>query len=610
MRLYFLVLFSILVPLFSHSQSRYNDYSSAEKTFKYREDFNSSSGSWEADVQGKSEAYVRSGALVYKSINDKAQAKYKSISGMDWSGDWEIEIGVRWINGKENSSIDLIWDRTAGESRKYHFGFTAARKYNISEYNEGYQQIVGFTKADYVYKNTRNRLTVRHVNGYYYFFVNERFVKTYPSKTITGDYIGFMVPPSSTIEVDFLYARQLKKSSSGAIASTTEIESKGGYIGVMTKSIGYNVQRWKTREAFPKDAIKTDWSDGYSISDLSYDNYNWTLIMSKGTGYSTQNWITRKEWKREDIKEKWDEGYLITELEYGNGVYAIVFSKSEDLGRQRWATKVSDFPSDKIKEFYDDGLTISELIYGKDRWVLVATKDSRIKNQKWFKRTQFPTNDIKTYTDQGYAITQLSKENGWWVLVMSQYHSGRKPTVYFNSATFPKEQIRKYWEQGYYLTDLTHVNAQSTTNSNSVVSNKTSDNRYNSKTPLVITTSALRSKLIGQWYGGSPEENEKGTFKFYSNGNIEMIDDSGQIIGGDNYYQDGIKIDLTFEISASSTPHQLDFVFASGEMELGKMRGIINFIDKDTFEFVLADEISGKRPTSFSGKKRAVFKRQ
>ena len=600
------------------AQSGYNDYRALDKVFKLREDFNTSSQRWETGVKGKSEAEIINGALIFSSINDRAQAKYIGVDKMDWSGDWELELGARWINGKDNSSVDFIWDRTPGQTRKYHFGFTAARKYNIAEYNNGYQQIVSFTQADFVYRTTRNRMTIRHVAGFYYFFVNERFVKKSRAKAITGDHIGFMTPPGTTIAVDYLYARQLKSKSSSyasSNSSTNRSDSRSeGYFGVMTKNNGYTQQRWKTRDNFPKEEIKSDWNDGYSISDLSYDNNKWTLVMSKGTGFSTQNWITRREWNREDIKAKWDEGYLITEASYGNGVYAIVFSKTDALGRQKWATKISGFPSDKIREFGKEGLKITKVFYGKDRWVLVGTKDSRIKNQKWFKRSKFPAEDIETYTVQGYSITQLSQEDGWWVLVMSQYYKGDQPNVWFRDAAFPKAEIKKYWDQGYYLTDLTYSYPdnrpapQEVTTSNQPSKNQVKSTAADRRWEKMN----LQDYLIGTWYGGAPDETDKGYLIFNRYRDLTMINKK-DTIGGPGYTMSGVDIELKYELNSFNTPNQLDWVFYSDGKEYARIKGIIRRTGPDEFKFKLAPGIGEPRPSSFTttkGSKITVFKRQ
>ena len=62
---------ALLFCLSGRAQSSYDDYRALDKVFKYREDFNTTSYRWETDVEGKSEAEVRGGALVFKSIKAK-----------------------------------------------------------------------------------------------------------------------------------------------------------------------------------------------------------------------------------------------------------------------------------------------------------------------------------------------------------------------------------------------------------------------------------------------------------------------------------------------------------------------------------------------------------
>jgi len=602
-----LIAIGSLFCLNGFSQSSYDDYSLSDKTYKYREDFNSDgSVFWDTYEEGRRSATVKDGVLDFQSFNDKTQVKYSTVD-MNWSGDWELEIGVRWVSGKETSAVDFIWDKEAGNTDKFHFGFTAGRKYVIAEYkNSQYNHIAQFIPANYVYKSSRNRLTVRKVRQNYYLFFNERLVKTMDYQPVKGDMIGITTPPGTRIMVDYIYGFELdtpsSSSSSSSSASDPTLLSGDNYVGVMTKYNGYNLQRWKTRDNFPKDDIKKDWDDGFYVTDASYDNSKWSIVTSKGTGYTNQTWITRKEWPKDEIKEKWDEGYKMTEVAYGNGVYAIVFSKGSGYGRQRWSTRGSEFPSDKIKEYADEGLSITEAIYSDDRWVLVGSKDSGIQQQKWFKRKIFPKDEIDQNTKEGYAITQLSQENGWWMLIMSKY-SGNKPTIWFNTASFPKEEIRKYWDQGYYLTDITYGTTVESTSS-TTASYTLSDN-------TTSTTRDLKTRLIGNWYGGDGD-GDNGYLKFYNDGIIRMIS-GGDTIGGYDYTQDGVKIEVKYEIDSYASPNQLDIVFYSGGNSFGTMKGIVRFIDDDTFEFKLATELNDPRPSSFSssdGNKTATFKRQ
>ncbi|MBO3699208.1 hypothetical protein [Roseivirga sp. E12] len=579
------------------SAKTYNSYNAGDMTKVYREDFSQPNTKWEVYRSGSRMGKIHDGVLDWISMNNSAQMIWHTLDDMNWSRDWQIEARVKFVTGKENSSNDLIWNIAEDGKNKYHFGFTGQGKYVFSKkVGSEYQSIVPFTASDLVNTSQFNKITIRKQGTNYYYFFNERLLTTKSYHTVTSDKVGFMVAPNTTIQIDYLDVSYLKPKSS--VTTSTSIPSGKNYVGVMTKYSGLSTQRWKTRDIFPKDEIKSDWDAGYHVSDLSYDNDKWTLIMSKGTGFSTQTWITRKEWPKADIKEKWDEGYRITETNYGNGVWAIVFSKGSSFGRQRWATKGSAFPSDKIKEFGDDGLWITDLAYGVDRWVLVSSQDSNIRGQKWFKKAQFPESEIKEYQDMGYSITQLSRENNWWVLIMTKYASSR-PQELISSSTFPKEEIREYWDKGYYLTDITY--AETTTTSTSTRST-TVESKANAN---------ISELIVGKWYGGVPDENDNGYFTFDSDKFVTMVS-GDETIGGRNYEVDGVTLDLKYEIDNSKTPANIDLVFYSGSTAFGRLKGLIKMLDDDSFEIVMSSELTDPRPSSLTevgSQKVAVFKR-
>lgn len=584
----------------SSTGSSYRSYSSSDRINVYREDFNNSNDKWEVYRSGTRMGKIANGSLDWISMNNSAQMIWHTQEGMDWDRDWQIETRVKFVTGKPNSSNDLVWNIDENGTDKYHFGFTGEGKYVFSKkVGSEYNSILPFTASSTVSKSGFNKITVRKVGSAYHYFFNEKLLTTKYNHKVTSNKVGFMVAPNTTIQIDYLDISYLKPGSSvsGNLSSGTMPAGKN-FVGVMTKNNGYSVQRWRTRDNFPKDAIKTEWDNDYYVSDVSYDNSKWSLVMSKGTGFTSQRWITRKEWPKDEIKAKWDEGYYISELNYGNGVWAIVFSKGSGYTRQRWSTR-SSFPSEKIKEFGEEGLNITEIVYGNDRWALVASRDSDIKGQKWFKRNAFPQNEINTYLGQGYTITQLSYENNLWILVMTRYAS-RQPQQWFTSNTFPKDEIREYWDKGYYLTDITY-------GSTGAASQIQRDPEARTK-----TFSNLDQLLIGRWFGGSKNdtEAEKGYMIFEENHRTTMIA-NGETIGGEGYEVEGTKIDLSYEVDETSSPKKFDIIFNVGGSEFGRMKGIIKFIDEDTFQLQLSSEMQDPRPGRFSTDSNdvATFKR-
>ncbi len=583
---------STITSVNTSNKKSYNNYSQSDMTRVYREDFNEPKTKWEVFRSGERMGKTHDGVLDWISMNDNAQSIWDELDVMDWKRDWQVEIRMKHVTGKPNSSNDLLLD-IQQNNEKYHFGFTAEGKYVLSQLvGKKYESIVPFTASSIVNKDLFNKFTIRKVGSQYQFFVNEDLITTKTGISVTSNKVGFMVPPNSTLQIDYLDVSYL--NSNKTIASLNA--QTAGYTTVMTKYSEYTTQRWKTRDEFPKEEIASDWDDGYSVTDLSYDNDKWSLIMSKGSGYTIQKWRTRYEFPKDEIKEMWDEDYKITELNYGNGVWAVVMSKGSGYGKQRWAT-TADFPSEKIKEFADEGLSITELTYGDDRWALVGSRTSSYAGQRWFKTVDYPQEEIDREAQNGYIITQLEYHNNFWVLIMSKV-SGRTQ-VLFNNSTFPKEEIRKYWNDGYHITDITYSEPQE-----SVFPSTTNTSNPNNN---------ISELLVGKWYGGgiNDPDTEKGYMIFDTDKFTTMIT-KGDTIGGKGFVTDGVPLDLKYEVVPSTSPQGINLVFYSAGENLGNMKGIIRMIDEDTFEFCLADELTDPRPTAFkdSGSvKLAVFKR-
>lgn len=360
-----------------------------------------------------------------------------------------------------------------------------------------------------------------------------------------------------------------------------------GYFIVMTKGNAFTDQGYRATTAFPEEEIKKGWDDGYSISNLSYVNEEWILLLSKGTGFSTQKFHTRTEFPKTEIKEGWDEEYSISELTYGNGVWALVLSKTSDLRAQQVATSAT-FPEEKIKEYIKSGHYISEVTYGNDRWALVGAKDTRIRDQEWFKTGEYPLREIEYMTNRGYSISILENHNDSWVLIMNKTFENLK-SVWFSNDTWPKGEIKKYWNQDYYLTDIAY---------------------YEENTQITQTEELLADLLVGTWYGGAADE-EQGQFIFDRDRTVTMITE-GDTIGGKNYYQENVKIDVKYEIIEDSSPKGLDLILYSYGTEDGRSKCIIRMIGDNEFEIKLAKNLGDSRPTEMkneSDSKIAVFKR-
>ena len=151
-------------------------------------------------------------------------------------------------------------------------------------------------------------------------------------------------------------------------------DSKNTFVVLMSKGYGFGPQSWKKSSTFPKDWITEKWNDDYSITSMTNGGGNWYVVMNKSTGFETQRWKTSYDIPRDWIIDNWNENYAITSATYGNGLWALSMSKGSKLGAQTWKTQV-EYPSDWIIERADKGYSITSMTYGDGMWLVVRSKN-------------------------------------------------------------------------------------------------------------------------------------------------------------------------------------------------------------------------------------------
>jgi hypothetical protein len=229
---------------------------------------------------------------------------------------------------------------------------------------------------------------------------------------------------------------------------------------VMSENTGYTHQEWRTRNHFPEKEIEELWSQGYSITSLSYQDGWWALVMSAGTGYGQQIWTHTATYPEETIKEYWDKGYHITHLTFGDNKWALVMTQKSGYGLQYWATR-DYFPEKEIQEWWGKGYYITSLDYGNGWWAVVMSKNTGFVDQTWQRQPVFPKNQIDEYWAEDYKITNLTYgkiDKGAtpvWVVVMSKGSKYGEQT-WQTRDQFPAKEIAEYWDQGYDISGIYH----------------------------------------------------------------------------------------------------------------------------------------------------------
>jgi hypothetical protein len=156
---------------------------------------------------GKSER----GRYILQSYNEYMQIRYNSIYIDDYKEDFEIEAKIKFVAGGNYGNC-LYWG--GGDGKDFRFTFSGNGYYMINFYDNGeWTNYVDWTQSSLVKTTEYNKLTVRKVGYYDYFFLNEELVFSMEHPQFYGSQFGFAVAPNSTINIDDIKISKLNSSN-------------------------------------------------------------------------------------------------------------------------------------------------------------------------------------------------------------------------------------------------------------------------------------------------------------------------------------------------------------------------------------------------------------
>ena len=193
------------VSYLKKSPKQYNAYSYNHKTTHFYESFSDNNRGWKTGYKDNYEASVNNGAYYLENPKSTSTASSFIEEYIDTSRDFEIETKIKYITGKQNSGLMLIWGRSTENTNNFNFEFTANGKYWIGRYiDRKYVSDVKWTYLDNIKKYDYNTLTVRKVGSKYHYFMNKEHVYTTSFKSFYGNKIGFIAPSETKIKIDYL----------------------------------------------------------------------------------------------------------------------------------------------------------------------------------------------------------------------------------------------------------------------------------------------------------------------------------------------------------------------------------------------------------------------
>ncbi|HNX79589.1 MAG TPA: hypothetical protein PKJ24_06885 [Prolixibacteraceae bacterium] len=197
--------------------SVYSNVEAAQKSVLVKEDFNDNAMKWFTGQKSTTGEKYDFQIVQGKYIIDYNKAGYYTTTFNDFdvtafSEDFEIETSI-WIqsiyqsNAEVKNFAGLVWNRNESSSR-----------YFMSTYDK--KVLIGASESSQTtpWKNwensplllgTYNKLTLRKVGGYFYFFINEKFLYKRDVESVSYPGVGFRVSDCK-VYIDYLYFSRLR----------------------------------------------------------------------------------------------------------------------------------------------------------------------------------------------------------------------------------------------------------------------------------------------------------------------------------------------------------------------------------------------------------------
>lgn len=541
-------IFISLISTKTQAQSNYYDYPLSNKRIHQVEDFGWPDSQWDNHPLHKGTSSIEDGLLVMESPNTNVYTKYLDILNMEWDLDWEIEVRLRRVYGEWTGYQNTIsWDRESGSKDRFDFGYDGTGGYHVIQYYENRDNTkhIDFTYGSFVNIDSWNTLTVRKVSNTYYFFFNQHFVGSTKYKPVKGEQLGISTAPKSKIEVDHIKVFYLEK---GDITSSNTL-SYAKYDDVKRSDL-----KAEYREDF--DASNIDW-EFYSAGERHgkiQDGYFEYIAMNDRSQLTYQP-IIGMDWSRD-----WQIETSIKFLKgEANSMYSLIWN---DNGRTSDRYQFGLTGNGHYSLFFYDGSKYNPIVPFTESDIIKKNDFNKLTVRKTGNTYNYFVNETLVSTQQFQDVTRMGI--GFYVPGNSSIQADYLEVAYIDN------------ELGNHLSH----------------------------------TNNLKELLVGTWHGGHKKlsEDEKGYLIFSKAGFVELGKGKETLVGGESFVIEGTTYSLNYEVDETKSPIHIDYVFTHEGKEVGRMEGIIELIDFNTFKMQISEELGPYRPRP-SGSSQSIFTR-
>ncbi|TAE50910.1 MAG: caspase family protein [Bacteroidetes bacterium] len=181
-----------------------------DKQAVFQDDFEDNRNKWDMGSLYLSER-IEEGDYYCASLTSQLCSKHRPVA-VDGSGNYEMEVRLRYIKGEEGSPAGLVFGRDS-RGNEYSFQFNAGGNFTILRNDRGRSyEVKPWEACRYLNRFSYNSLMVRKAADQWYFFINQELVAKMPAQPLYGSDVGFMMGGNMAVEVDFMRISELKTS--------------------------------------------------------------------------------------------------------------------------------------------------------------------------------------------------------------------------------------------------------------------------------------------------------------------------------------------------------------------------------------------------------------
>ena len=196
---------SISTPAFANQTYQYSDFAANKKKIIYADDFSKDTNRWFTDNTTDATGKVENGLYTYQR---KSSYGFVGIDvKIDTTKNFEIETSLKILTSSSFTGLVFGGEREDGFTYLlYQNNGSVLLGQNLRQNNSLYYPL----NPPQLKIGSFNKLTVRKVGNFYYFFINEQFFYANESLGFTGNTIGFFTQGTATLQIDNLQVSYLE----------------------------------------------------------------------------------------------------------------------------------------------------------------------------------------------------------------------------------------------------------------------------------------------------------------------------------------------------------------------------------------------------------------